>query len=455
MNLAERYLEFIKACTLWQPEDHLLLAVSGGIDSVVLAHLTKDAGFAFSIVHCNFHLRGEESERDERFVQALARKMDVDYYLENFATQHYARENKLSVQEAARDLRYHWFREILSGKVNPVTGIKQSNPGYILTAHNMDDNVETVMMNFCKGTGLRGLKGMAVKKDRLIRPLLFAAREDILAYAKEKNIEWVEDSSNAEEKYTRNYFRHTVIPAIEKIYPQLKQQVRDNILRLNETAELYESALSIYKKKLLVIKEQEVHIPILRLKTLPAVQTLLYEIIKHYGFNHNQAAEVLRLCDAANASYIQSPSHRIIKNRKWLLITPLQAVKSSVYLIDKPGGRVDLENRQLTVKEADRSQVNFGSEQQVYLSADHIHFPLIIRKWKQGDYFYPLGMPKKKKLARFFIDSKLSATEKENAWVVESDKKIVWVAGYRIDNRFRILPSTKKILSFTLSSLWR
>jgi tRNA(Ile)-lysidine synthase len=455
LNVAQRYLDYIKQNALWQPPDHLLLAVSGGIDSVVLAHLTKEAGFPFSIVHCNFHLRGAESERDEKFVRELAEKMEVDFYLENFATQHFARENKLSIQEAARDLRYHWFKEILTGNVNPVMGFRQSKPGYIVTAHNMDDNVETVLMNFCKGTGMRGLKGMSPKKDKLIRPLLFASREDIVGYAKEKKIDWVEDSSNAEEKYTRNYFRHTVIPAIEKIYPQLKQQVRDNIARLNDASLLYDSAIEVHKKKLLEVKDDEVLISILKLKRLPAFQTVIYEVIKDFGFTNNQVGEVVRLFDADNASYIQSPSHRIIKNRKWLIISLLQAKKSSYFLIEKPGDKVVLDSSQLIVKEVEKQQVSFGSEEQVYLTADKIHFPLVIRKWKQGDYFYPLGMPKKKKLARFFIDSKLSVTEKENIWVVESDKKIIWIAGHRIDDRFKILPSTKKILSFTLSSLSR
>jgi tRNA(Ile)-lysidine synthase len=455
LNLAERYLEFIKANALWQPTDHLLLAVSGGIDSVVLAHLTREAGFSFSIVHCNFHLRGEESERDEKFVQALARKMEVDYYLENFATEHFARDNKLSVQEAARDLRYHWFKEILSGKVDPVTGSKHSNPGYILTAHNMDDNVETVMMNFCKGTGIRGLKGMAVKRNRLVRPLLFASREEILNYAKEKEIDWVEDSSNAEEKYTRNYFRHTVIPAIEKIYPQLKQQVTANIAILNDTALLYDSAITLHKKKLLEVKENEVHIPIMKLLSMPASSTLVFEIIKDYGFHRHEAGEVMRLLEAANASYIQSPTHRIIKNRKWLIISPLQKEKPSLYLIEKPGDKIQAGGYQISVKEVQAGDVSFRSEKEVYLSADSIRFPLVVRRWKQGDYFYPLGMRKKKKLARFFIDSKLSATEKENAWVIESDKKIIWIAGHRIDDRFKILPGTKKILSFSLSAFPR
>jgi tRNA(Ile)-lysidine synthase len=455
LKLAERYLDFIKTNSLWQQGDHLLLAVSGGIDSVVLAHLTKEAGFNFSIVHCNFHLRGEESERDEKFVRTLADKMNVDFYLENFATVHWAKDNKLSIQEAARDLRYHWFKEILSGQVEPVSGSKKILAGYILTAHNLDDNVETVLMNFCKGTGIRGLKGMAVKKERLVRPLLFASREDILCYAKEKQIEWVEDSSNAEEKYTRNYFRHTVIPAIEKIYPQLKQQVTDNIVRMNETALLYETAIGFHKKKLLEVNGKEVRIPILKLRRMPALNSVIHEIIKDFGFHHHEAGEVIRLCEADNASYIQSATHRIIRNRKWLIITHLHAEKTSFYLIEKPGDKIQTDSIRIEVKEAETDKVKFGSEQQVYLDAAHIRFPLILRKWKQGDYFYPLGMPKKKKLGRFFIDIKLSATEKENTWVIESDKKIIWVAGYRIDDRFKILPSTKKVLCFSLSSLSR
>ena len=453
LNLPERYADFIKTHSLWHAGDHLLIAVSGGLDSITLADLCHKAGQGFSIAHCNFSLRGTESERDEAFVAALAAKMKVNFYCKKFNTEAFAGENKLSIQVAARTLRYKWFNDILKGTVPPEKKNSEFviKPTLLITAHNLDDNLETVLMNFCKGTGIRGLKGIEPKNEKICRPLLFASRKEIENYANNEQLEWVEDSSNSEIKYTRNYFRHEVIPAIEKAFPQFREQLRENISKFRDAGMLYKEATGSHIKKMCEQKGQEIHIPILKLQKAIAADTIIYEIIKEYGFESRQTGEVKKLFSAANGSYIASPSHRIIRNRNWVVIAPLNQPGNSFLLIEKPGEKVRIDDLQFSIDEASEKQVNFDSESTVFISGDDLRYPLVVRKWKAGDYFYPLGLRKKKKLARFFIDQKLSAIDKEKVWIVESDQKIVWVAGYRIDDRFKLLPSTKKMLRLTLT----
>jgi tRNA(Ile)-lysidine synthase len=456
LSLLQRYLEYVQTNHLFGKDDFLLVAVSGGIDSVTLCHLCREAGFRFAIAHCNFQLRGAESERDQGFVERLATQLNVPLFIEKFDTASFAEKNKVSIQEAARDLRYSWFYKILEGDAKPDArfGAVEKNPNMLATAHNLDDNAETVLMNFCKGTGIRGLKGMQPGQGKLVRPLLFAKRQHISEYALENNINWVEDSSNSEEKYTRNYFRHQVIPVIEKMYPQLKQQLTDNITRFREAAELFEQAIIFNKNKLVEIKGEEFHIPILKLLKSTPLRTIIYEITKGFGFTHGQADEIVKLCSARNGSYILSSTHRIIRNRKWLIITSLSSKSPERFIIENANDTVETKNFSFSIKDAAKAEVKFDSEAIAFIDAGEIEFPLILRKWKTGDYFYPLGMRKKKKLARFFIDRKFSKIQKENAWIVESDKKIVWLVGHRIDDRFKLKPSTKNILSFKMTTLY-
>lgn len=458
MDLLKRYTDFILQNQLFGPTDRLLLAVSGGIDSVVLSWLTKEAGYQFGIAHCNFQLRGEESERDEAFVTELANSLGVPLYVKQFPTKQYAAEKKLSIQVAARELRYGWFREVLDGKAE---GDLKNSPSTIpapyrclVTAHHGDDNVETVFMNFCKGTGIKGLKGMLPRQGHIVRPLLFARREDILEYAQKYHLDWVEDSSNDETKYTRNYFRRVVIPAIEKIYPQLRENVSGSIERFKEVADLYDQSVALHKKKLAEMKGDEVHIPVLKLLKSNPRRTLIYEIIKEYGFSAQQVAEVEKLLSSESGRYITSPTHRVLRNRAWLVISPLTTVKDQVVIVNREDGEAFFDQARLRLQWLEGEGVKAPTSNDIgTLDAKEVHFPLIIRRWKAGDYFYPLGMRKKKKLSRFFIDQKLSLAQKEKIWVVESHKKIVWVIGYRIDDRFKITPSTRQVLQLSISSL--
>lgn len=449
MNLSERFKKNWedKCCHLSPANCHLLIAVSGGLDSVVLTDLIFKSGFDFTIAHCNFQLRGEESERDEVFVKELGKKYNKEVLVKKFDTHKCSEERKIGIQEAARELRYEWFSEV---RVD--SRLSTRDYRLITTAHHADDNIETVLMKFFRGTGIQGLTGIQPfnQADKIIRPLLFATKEDILNYAKENNLSWVEDSSNESNKYTRNYFRNELIPALQKVFPNAEENITQNIERLTEVNELYQQSIQLYKKKLLIKKENEFHIPVLLLQKSNPLKTIVWEIIKAFDFAASQADEVIKLFAAENGSHIASASHRIIKNRNWLIIAPLNQTISQHLLIEKGEKQIVFEKGELTIKEI--SDPSFSIDPSPFtalLDAGKIQFPLLLRKWKQGDYFYPLGMQKKKKLSRFFIDQKLSLTEKENTWVIESNKKIIWIIGQRIDDRCKITSASKKAIQIT------
>lgn len=430
---------------LFSAKDKLLLAVSGGVDSAVLCALCKQAGYDFVIAHCNFQLRGAESERDEEFVQQLGEKYAAEVKVKKFDTEQYAAASKLSIQEAARALRYEWFEELVVSLES-----KQKVRVLLLTAHHADDNVETLLMNFFRGTGLHGLTGIPESVNYIRRPLLPFSKEELLAFAKEEELDYVEDSSNQSSKYTRNFFRNELIPAISKVYPQVKANLQDNIDRFKQIEKLYQLSVGVIKKKLLKEKGAEVHIPVKQLMGYHS-RALLYEIIKEYGFQEKQVEELVKLADSYSGKYIESPvsQYRIIKHRHWFIISPVQSVASTAIVIEEKDKQVIFEQGILqveTTSDIKPETSNFIAS----IDFNKITFPLLLRKWKTGDYFYPLGMSKKKKISRFFIDQKLSKTEKENAWVIESDKRIIWVVGHRIDERVKIVPSTKKSLKLSL-----
>ena len=446
MSLFLKFSLLIKQQQGFVNQQKFLLAVSGGLDSIVLCDLFAKAGLNFVIAHCNFQLRGEESLRDENFVTALASQYGKEVFLTRFETAEYAAKHKLSTQVAARNLRYNWFRQL---------AFKEGRATYIVTAHHADDNIETVVMNFFRGTGIQGLAGMDEHFQKIWRPLLYCRHADIVAYAKEHHLKHVEDSSNASSNYTRNYFRNELLPAIAKVFPSVEENILKNIQRLSEVAQVYQQAINQNKNKLVVADGNEERIPILKLQKMQPVRTILWELIKHKLFTAAQVDEVIKLMDASNGSFVQSATHRIIRNRRWLIITPTGIEEeSSIITIEDMQKKVPFVNGQLIIEHnIPAGNISLQNDQDVaLLNAGEITYPLLLRKWRQGDYFYPLGMQKKKKLNRFFIDQKLSPTEKEKVWVLESNKRIVWVIGYRIDDRFKIKPSTSAALKVTFKA---
>lgn len=480
--LLSRFKDYISKQHLFQPTDKLLLTVSGGVDSVVLCELCHRAGYDFVIAHCNFQLRGEESERDEAFVKALGEKYGVDVVVKKFDTTSIAAAGKKSVETTARELRYRWFYELIGTRQGSKKAIEQGNKEtseqgsnnqqaignvqkdekglpvtdhtspfkrcwFILTAHHADDNIETAVMNFFRGTGIAGIRGILPKQGSVIRPLLFARRTELEAFAEENQIAYVTDSTNLESDYTRNFFRNKILPQVTAVYPEVSNNVLHNISRFSETEQLYGQAIDWHKKKLLEKKGNEWHIPVLKLqKTIP-LHTVLYEIIKDFNFSSQQVNEAAALLQSETGKYLQSSTHRIIKNRNWLIITPNETAAGQHVLIEAGDDNIYFEAGQVKMKRCIAAGHTIKQSPLVaQLDVNDITFPLLLRKWKQGDYFYPLGMSKKKKLSRFFTDKKLSLPEKENVWVLEMNKKIIWVVGMRIDNRFKITAQTQQVL---------
>lgn len=457
MNLLKEFEQYIKQQNLFNTKDKLLLAVSGGVDSVVLCELCRRAGFDFFIAHCNFQLRAAESERDENFVRELGKKYAVEVFVKKFDTEKYAADNKCSIQVAARELRYAWFDEILNDVKNNFvskTGKKPATVVWLLTAHHANDNIETLLLNFFKGTGISGLHGILPKQKNICRPLLFAKKETLLAFANENQLPFVEDSSNASNKYARNYFRNELIPGLQKVFPQVEENLLDNIERLSDIEVAYLQFINQQKKGLMENKGNEVHIPVLKLLKAKPLKSIVFEIIKDFGFTAHQTDEVIGLLTSESGKYIPSASHRIIKNRNWLIISPNKSTEAINILVEKTSKKIKFQPGTISfdIITSDKFSGHIQTANYIaQLDAGEIKFPLLLRKWKAGDYFYPLGMNRKKKLSRFFIDQKLSITQKENTWVLEMDKKIIWVVGMRIDNRFKVKSNTKKILQVTLA----
>lgn len=431
---------------LFTQKDKLLIAVSGGIDSVVLCELCHQAGYSFIIAHCNFQLRGEESERDDKFVRSLGEKYNVEVLVQRFDTEQYASNNKVSIQVAARELRYQWFEELIK---------KQNKAEYLLTAHHADDNLETAMMNFFRGTGLHGLTGIPETTGYIRRPLLGISKEEIRTFASQHQLNYVEDSSNQSSKYTRNLFRNEIIPLIEKVYPEVKANLQDNIARFREIEQLYKLSTGKLIEMLCYTKGKEIHIPIKQLLAFKN-KAIIYEIISKYGFSEKQVEEVIKLANSDSGKYIQSPasSYRIIRHRHWFIISQARDAGAETIVIEEKNAVTHFTEGDLEMKTIAIGKFSIkGDAAFACLDKSGIQFPLLLRKWKQGDYFYPLGMKKKKKLSRFFIDQKLSKTAKEKQWVIEMNKKIIWVVGMRIDERFKVIDRTREVLELSIKPL--
>ena len=423
-------------------KDTFLVAISGGIDSVVLAHLMKQTSANLYLAHCNFQLRGTESTRDEAFVRDFAATFDIPLQVIHFNTTEYATQHKLSIQEAARNLRYQFFSTLR----------KELSIKWLLTAHHADDNIETALMHFFRGTGLKGLTGIPSyqKEQSILRPLLNFHKAELKAYATDNNLSYVEDSSNKKEDYTRNLFRLNILPQIKEIYPQVEENILQNIQRFRDANLLYEEGINKFKKKQLFYKGKEIHIPVLLLKKSTPITAIVWEIIKDFSFNAAQTDEVIKLLDAHTGSFILSPTHRIILNRNWLIISPNNSKEAIHIQIEQGDKKVSLTIGDLTIEQLTiNTHFTIPTHANIAcVNAEEVKFPLLLRPWKTGDYFYPFGMTKKKKLSRFFIDQKLSLPEKEKVMVLESQGRIIWVVGQRIDNRFKITASNKTVIKF-------
>jgi tRNA(Ile)-lysidine synthase len=416
----------------------ILLAISGGVDSVVLAHLCKDINLDFSLAHCNFQLRGEESDGDEDFVVALADALEVQVFIEDFETEAYAREKKISVQMAARDLRYNWFRELR----------ETIQYDYIFTAHHANDNLETVLINLVRGTGLEGLTGIPEENDFVIRPLLSFSRAEIEDYAHNAALKWREDSSNDSTKYLRNKIRKEVVPKLVELNPQLLESFNKTVNHLLHSSVLIEDYISTLFPRIAKEEDFGYSFKINLLKTIPNLKAVLYELFRSFGFT--EWNDVYDLLDAQPGKIVYSKTHRLIKDRENLLLTTLPPKNDMIYHIQQDEEVVMLSIGTFHFEEV--KNIEGEDRNGIFLDPEKLEFPLTIRRWQTGDHFYPFGMEGKKKLSKFFKDEKLSLPEKENCWLLCSNNKIVWVIGYRADQRFAVADTTKKILRLTYTT---
>ena len=420
-------------------KSRLLIAISGGLDSVVLTHLCHQLKLNLALAHCNFNLRGDESDGDEEFVLQLAEDLDLEVFIESFETEDYAKTYKLSTQMAARELRYNWFEELA----------EQLNFDFILTAHHADDNLETFLINLSRGTGLDGLMGIPEVNNKIVRPLLTFSREDIETYAKDNKLKWREDSSNASNKYLRNKLRHDVIPVLKEINPFLLQNFESTQNHLQDSKQIIEDTIvRIQKKAVYVDNDNVIRLSIKKLKKLSNPKAYLFELLK--DFNFTEWDDVTNLLDAQSGKQVFSSTHRLLKDRDYLMLIENNSEETQESIsISEDKKQLKTSFGTLFFDEADAifdAQANV-----ICVDKAKLKHPLILRKWEEGDFFYPSGMTGKKKLSKYFKDEKMSLIEKENTWLLCSEKDIVWVIGRRADNRFFATENTKQILKIELN----
>ncbi len=421
--------------------ERVLLTVSGGVDSVVMAHLYAETDFDCAIAHCNFQLRGEDSEADEAFVRSLAARLEMPVYVERFDVDMEMEERGISLQMAARDLRYNWFSSLAT----------QHSFDAIATAHNLNDSVETFFLNLARGTGVRGLTGIPSRNENIIRPILFASRKEIDAFAQDESIAYREDSSNRETKYQRNKIRHDVIPTMEQINPAFINTMASNMERMVELREIVERSVDGLREEIFLRVSGEIRIETARLMKLDPVGTWLYELFAPFGFTRLQCKEIEQLLQSGSGKRFLSPSHQLFKDRDQLILVESKKDSFERYYLDAPEKTSSLPFS-MDVEVMDRKDLGKipSHSYTACLDYDEILFPLTIRRWLPGDYFYPLGMDQMKKLSDFFVDEKVPVPEKERTWILASGKKIVWIMGRRIDHRFRITENTSKVLLLRL-----
>jgi tRNA(Ile)-lysidine synthase len=432
---------FIEQQGLCNDQQQIMLAVSGGIDSVVMTDLFCNAGHTCTVLHCNFGLRGGESDGDEAFVRTLAAGYEIPVFVKHFETEDYAEEHGISIQMAARELRYAWFQEIT----------EHDDTHRIATAHNLNDSIETVLLNLSRGTGIKGITGIPVMNGKTIRPLLFATRKEITDYARDRSLQYREDSSNASKKYHRNKVRHDLIPVFEEINPSFIQTMRDNIRRFGESYTIYREQVAKKRGAIFLEKGSHIEIRVDSIKELEPIGSWLYELFSEFGFTMDQCLNIEKILDADSGKQFISPTHRLFRDRDTFLLYKVENLSFERYYIDSPESRASLPFS-MDIEVIDRQDMSgFPSSRKIAcLDLDRLNFPLIIRKWQHGDYFYPLGMEQMKKVSDFFIDNKIPVPEKGRTWILTSGNKIVWIMGLRIDNRFRITDKTKRVIKLQL-----
>jgi tRNA(Ile)-lysidine synthase len=431
----EQFLRHAEKLGLFTLVDKILLAVSGGLDSMVMLDLFHTAGYHIGVAHVNFQMRGTESDADAELVEDICKQKKIPFYVARVDTKKYAAENNLSTQVAARELRYSWFREVM----------EKNQYTLLATAHHRNDNIETLLLNIARGTEL---KSIPEKNEYIIRPLLTLSRENLESYAKEKGLTWRDDSSNATDAYPRNFIRHHVVPKLKELNTSFEESAGRTIDHLALLREFFDDSVEKIRAKVVrrdgdrtVISKQFEHVS-------RHPELLLFELIKSYDFNVSQCHDIVKVLSAESGKIFLSPGYKLVVDRNDLIITKHERFWESTTIQEH---QTDVEMGSWTLSFEHPSKVEIENDNFVaWLDKDLLRFPLTWRIWQAGDFFHPLGMEHKKKISDFLIDLKLSRTDKDYVTVLESAGEIVWVVGYRIDNRFKITPKTKAGLKVTL-----
>lgn len=440
--------QYIEHHSLFSKQDKLVLGLSGGKDSMALLHFLHVNNYNFVAVHVNFRLRNQESGEDESFVQTFCKQLQIELHISSVDTTLYAKSKNVSIQEAAREIRYTFFEDVRI----------KLDAQFILTAHHLNDNIETLFYKLLKGTGVKGIRGILPKNEKIVRPMLQTSREEIDTYIFTNKIPYREDSSNESIKYSRNKIRKELTPILNELQPQLNTVFSKHFERWLDIEKMHEESFKILKQKLVKEKQGSSWIAIAKLQKLSFISTFLFEFLNELGFTADDIQNLIQSLSKPESKVFFSKSHRILKDRKYIIITEVNNVSQShCFLISKSKDSfLWNDENQLNIHHLPKSKlahINSGKEY-AYIDAASIEFPLTLRKWEIGDYFYPQGLykqngkPGKKKLSKYFKDVKLTSFEKENIWVLCSGEKIIWVLNHRIDERFQLKESTKTLVKF-------
>ena len=418
-------------------EKRLFLAVSGGVDSMVLLDLFHKMNYEIAVLHCNFSLRNSESNGDEVFVKTFCNEKQIPIYSKRFDTKQFSEKHKLSIQVSARKLRYDWFYEQL----------KELNFDYILTAHHLDDNIETFLINLSRGTGLDGLTGIPAQNNQIIRPLLPFSRDEIEKYAEKNKLPWREDSSNVSDKYLRNRIRHQIVPVLKEINPTFLDSFQKTQNYLKEAQSIVNDGEYIIYQEVAVEKEDgTIWFDLKKLLQLPNYGAYLFQWLYSFGFTAWN--DIYALAHAQSGKQVFSEHYILLKDRDFLILfAKEEASELEVFFIDKDVKDVKVP---LKISFCNVSDISVTDANSIFVDAETLQFPLTIRKWNEGDYFYPLGMQGKKKLSKYFKDEKMSLIDKSSQWILCSENQIVWVIGKRQDERFKITNKTTNKLQIQL-----
>ena len=424
---------YIDKHRLLSASDKVLVGLSGGADSVALLSVLVKLGYTCIALHCNFHLRGEESVRDEKFAQAFADKLHVPLYKIDFKTEQYAHENHLSIEMAARELRYAWFEDMRI----------RLQAQAIAVAHHRDDSIETLLMNLVRGSGIRGLVGIRPRNQYVIRPLLGVSRKEILAWLEEQQYTYVTDSTNLSDAYTRNFIRLRVLPLLEEINPSVRQTLSRTADHLSAAETIYLSVLERARQELWIKDKLSIE----KLMQYPSPETILYELLQPFGFSRQVASDVFRSVEGESGKVFYSDSYRLVKDREYLLLSKREQISPITYTYPLETGQwKDPFSFSFEMIQKDADFTFQVSKDIAYFDADKLDSVLQLRRWQQGDWFIPFGMKGRKKVSDYFSDHKFTLEQKENAWLLCSGQSVIWLVGERSDNRFRVSADTKRIL---------